>query len=213
MEDRLKQLTLTNRFIGHTRSVRTIFADPLHLFYITVSDDSTMKLWHAGSCSLMFTFKGHLDVISGIAVSPDRTLLASVSLDKTIRLWSLSDGSCLDMIADASLAPFNCIAISPCGSFMAVGSVRSRVLLWGIPSPVRRRPPFIRSVQVRSAVHSLSFSPGGQYLAVGLGGPGGLAVFPIVRGAPTYVALADDCDFSAFHPNCPMLLFAGSTRD
>jgi WD40 repeat protein len=213
----LGKLMLTNRFIGHTRSVRVVYADPARLFFLTVSDDSTMKLWHLPSVSLMFTFKGHQDVITNVAISPDRSLLASVSADHTIRLWSLRDGACLDMISDAALAPFNWVTFSPCGSYLAVASERGRVLIWFTPpageaSSHPKHPPFLRSVILRAAVRFCCFSPGGNLVAAALDS-GSFAVFPVRgNGVLTASIEADHCDSVFFNPNLPTQIFATSSR-
>jgi WD40 repeat protein len=213
----LGKLMLTNRFVGHTRSVRVVYADPARLFLLTVSDDSTMKLWHLPSLSLMFTFKGHQDVITNVAISPDRSLLASVSADYTIRLWSLRDGACLDMISDAALAPFNWVTFSPCGNYLAVASERGRVLIWQTPpagevSSRPKHPPFLRSVILRAAVRFCCFSPGGNLIAAALDS-GSFAVFPVRgNGVLTASIEADHCDSVFFNPNLPTQIFATSSR-
>ena len=129
---KLEKMKLTNRIIGHTRSVRNLICDDASLFLITASDDSTIKFWHLNSLSLMFTFKGHQDVIIDISISGDRTLFASISMDKTIRIWSLINGACLDVITDASLVAFQSINFSSQGKLLAVTSEKGRVIVWDL---------------------------------------------------------------------------------
>src|SRR5258708_23306252 len=53
----------------------------------TGSADKTVKLWDAGSGTLLATLTGHDDAVAGLAFSRDGKRLASAGYDRTIKLW------------------------------------------------------------------------------------------------------------------------------
>lgn len=201
---RASELKITSRQVGHTRAIHIIWYDRAGKFFLTASEDSNMKLWHYPSLSLMFTFKGHQDLITYIDVTPNRQLIATISCDQTIRLWSVLDGSCIDLISDASLAPFNCVAFSPDGRYLVVGSERGRILIWKLYEIdttvlLQKHPPLFRNIFMRSAVRSCCFSPGGNLVAAALDS-GILGIVILNDEFQWTVKLAYHCDFCFFHP-------------
>jgi eukaryotic-like serine/threonine-protein kinase len=46
-----------------------------------------VQVWKALVGSLLYTYKGHTDVVETVAWSPDGTLIASCSDDQTAQVW------------------------------------------------------------------------------------------------------------------------------
>jgi hypothetical protein len=61
-------------------------------YVITGADDHLVKIWASKSGRLMYTIRGHKNVITDIVISPDNTNVASASADKTIRISSFRNG-------------------------------------------------------------------------------------------------------------------------
>lgn len=122
--ERLKKIVLTHRLVGHTRSAHSLFLDPLGILFFTGSDDTNIKCWHIPSLSLICTFKGHEDAVSGLQMSPDRKLLASFAgkEDKFVRLWSLVDGAAVAVLPCAEGCYITSISFSPCNRYLAIAS-------------------------------------------------------------------------------------------
>jgi WD40 repeat protein len=117
--DRLKMIVIAYRLVGHKRPVHQIALDPLNLLFFTGDAEAVIKCWHVPSMSLIRTFKGHDEDITGLAMSVDRRLLMSWSEDKLLRLWSLLDGAAVAAISLFDADPIKSAAFSPCGRFLA----------------------------------------------------------------------------------------------
>jgi WD40 repeat protein len=61
----------------------------------SASEDSTVKLWEAGSEAALQTLEGYSSWVNAVAFSPDGKLLASVSADETVKLWDAGSGAVL----------------------------------------------------------------------------------------------------------------------
>ena len=53
----------------------------------TGSGDTTVQVWEATTGKVLFTYRGHTDVVFSVAWSPDGTRLASASADTTVQVW------------------------------------------------------------------------------------------------------------------------------
>lgn len=64
-----------------------------HKLILGASDDSTIKLWEAGTKIELCTFVGHGQSIAKIEFSPDGAFAVSGSADDTIRIWPIAKAS------------------------------------------------------------------------------------------------------------------------
>ena len=55
---------------------------------VTVSDDTTARVWSAGDWSCLHTLRGHTDAVRGCAWAPDGSALVTTSYDGTTQVWS-----------------------------------------------------------------------------------------------------------------------------
>ena len=215
----ISKIKLTHRIIGHNKCVRLILHDPAQQFFLTVSADKTLKLWHLHSLTLMHTYKGHEHDVITAEISPNRTLFASISNDQSVRVWSLINGRCIDKITDHNLWPFNCVAFSPCSRYLAIASEHDSVVIRSVndvdhmtPPNYRIKVPIVKSVILNGPVRCCCFSPGGKMIAAAIHS-GSLVVFT-VHGSMKWTADMTDnpCDFCFFHPFTPYLVFAFSSK-
>ena len=117
-------------------------------------------------------------------------LLLTVGEDKTARLWSLPAlrplGVLRPAIGPKAEGALYAASVAPDGSLAAVGGFRPEVLLFDL----RTRAIVHRWGDLSDSVLSLTFSPDGQRLAVGLGARG-IRILRVTDGA----VLAEDRDY------------------
>ncbi len=127
---------------------------------------------------------GHTAAIIRIAVDANAEYLVTGSDDKTARVWRVADGALLQTlrppIGEGNEGKVYAVAISPDGGVVAVGGYTGtgkevnsiRLYLFD-----RASGQMLRQMGgLPNAITSLSFSPQGRYLAIGLG-DGGIRVY------------------------------------
>lgn len=134
--ERIKQMVLTHRLIGHTRSPHALTIDPQSILFFTGSEDTLIKCWHIPSLTLVCTMKGHEDAINGMIISPDKRLLASYAgkEDNCVRLWSLIDGAAVAVLLFNQGDFVTDIAFSPCNRFLAISTSTGLIRYFHITS-------------------------------------------------------------------------------
>ena len=140
-------------------------------------EDGTVGLWQIGAAPAEgLTLSGHTGAINTLAFSPDGQQLASAGNDGSVRIWGSEDGgqlAVLDAGEGSALANFiNLVVYSPDGKWLASGGSDGGVRLWRVPQPAQpgqeQVAPAVTSIPLRGhsdAVHALSFSPDGSWLA------------------------------------------------
>ena len=83
---------------------------------------------------MLYTATGHANHVSGVSTSPNLDIIVSGSWDKTIRLWQARNGKLLRKIdvSTVSSVSVDCVAFSPLGDLIAVGSDDSSIRFFGI---------------------------------------------------------------------------------
>ena len=74
---------------GHTGWVRSVAIDPTNHWFVTGSNDRTIKFWDLVSGELKTTLTGHISTVRGVEVSPRHPYVFSCGEDKKILCWDL----------------------------------------------------------------------------------------------------------------------------
>ena len=81
--------------------VRCVAIDPVdNEWFITGSNDTTMKVWDLATGKLKTTLAGHVMTVRDVAVSDRHPYLFSVSEDKTVKCWDLRKTKLLEITMD-----------------------------------------------------------------------------------------------------------------
>jgi WD40 repeat protein len=155
---------------GHTNAVHELAFSPDDRVLATASFDDTIKLWDVANGTNIATLTGHTAGVTGVKFSGSTTLV-SCGLDKTIRFWNTTTRQ--QVAAFTGERMLSCLELSPDGRTLAVGSgwwtqgtamVSNEVTFWDLASQQR----LTNCVSVRDMVQTLSYSPDGRTLAIGL---------------------------------------------
>lgn len=109
--------------------------DPKHAVFspdgshlATASTDSTLRVWDAGTGTLVRELKRPGAAVQGAAFSPDGRYLASASTGYAVRLWDTATGAQLRLFAGHS----NALAFSPDGRYLATAPNDRTLRMWDV---------------------------------------------------------------------------------
>ncbi|MEL6814228.1 MAG: NB-ARC domain-containing protein [Cyanobacteria bacterium J06598_3] len=160
-------------FWGHEGWVHEVAFDPLGRYLASSGHDQTVRLWDMRSGECVKTLVGHGHRVKAIAFSPDGKLLASGSDDRTIRLWDAATGECVQVVeAHEGWVVALEFGVTEVGYVLASGSADATVKVWEILAGEEVGEKIeVSCVQTmvghEGGVRSLSFGPGGDWLASG----------------------------------------------
>jgi WD40 repeat protein len=114
---------------GHTGPLWSASFAPDGRRLVTVSADSTGRVWDARTGALLFALRGHRGPVRFAAFSPDGRYVVTTSTDKTARVWDVETGREVAVLEGHSNNVLRA-AFSPDGRQVVTASVDNTARVW-----------------------------------------------------------------------------------
>ena len=145
---------------GHTSAVNEVLISENGSRVVTLSKDSTARVWDAVSGACLQVLRGHKDVIVGGHLA-DEGCLATYSFDRSVRLWDLTTGNCLAVVPlDENISK---LAVSKCGWRIACALMDGSIVLCDVKKG--KEEGCMRLRWHSDDITAISFSSDGNLLA------------------------------------------------
>ena len=131
----LKNKTITNSFIAHTKSCNVVKFHPSNNLLLSGGWDAHLKLWNE-DYELQTSIPAHNYAIYSIVFSPDKRLFATGSRDRTIKIWNATNPEFPKSITSENLGGHNysvnkLIWNEKSGSLISASDDR-KIMIWSI---------------------------------------------------------------------------------
>ncbi|WP_044188257.1 TIR domain-containing protein, partial [Hyalangium minutum] len=114
---------------GHAGFVAACGWSPDGKRVVSGADDSTVKVWDAGSGECLLTLSGHAGFVTACGWSPDGKRVVSGASDRTVKVWDAGSGQCL-LTLSGHAGFVNACEWSPDGKRVVSGADDSTVKVW-----------------------------------------------------------------------------------
>ncbi|MYA71990.1 WD40 repeat domain-containing protein [Candidatus Poribacteria bacterium] len=189
----------------HVGRVLCTLYHPQGTYFVTGSEDKTIKVWNPNTFNVMVNFDANDDAVYSLAYSVNESVIVSGSADNTVRTWRVTpagDGEevavgrdSLEMTGDlvreydghqGAVYSVDAALVLPRRAnnqtaMIASGSADTSVIIWNLRSG-NRYSTFDESTD---AVYAVKFSPNGEFVAAG-GRDGKVRLWNLRRRALTH---------------------------
>lgn len=114
---------------GHQGWVRCLAVDPLNQFFVSGSNDRTIKFWDLATGQLRITLTGHISTVRGLAVSARHPYLFSCGEDKNVFCWDLEQNKVVRKY-HGHLSGVYSVALHPTLDVLVTGGRDSTARVW-----------------------------------------------------------------------------------
>ena len=170
----------------HVGRVLCTLYHPEGTYFVTGSEDKTIKVWNPETFNVLVNFDANDDAVYSLAYAANDDVIVSGAADNTVRTWRVApagDGEEIPVGQDAlqltgalvreynghqgAVYSVDCGMVSRRGNnrvaVIASGSADTSVIIWNLRSGNRYRT-FDESTD---AVYAVKFSPNGEFVAAG----------------------------------------------
>ena len=185
----------------HVGRVLCTLYHPDGTYFVTGSEDKTIKVWDPNSLSVLVNLDANDDAVYSLAYSTEEGVIVSGSADSTVRTWRVTQTGSDDQSAvgqmtgtlvreynghqgsvysvDAGRVPLR--SANNRMTMIASGSADTSVVIWSLRSG-NRYETFNESTD---AVYAVEFSPNGEFVAAG-GRDGKVRLYNLRKRALTH---------------------------
>ncbi|MCG9129994.1 WD40 repeat domain-containing protein [Candidatus Poribacteria bacterium] len=165
IKDQAKWLT------QHVGRVLATLYHPSGTYFVTGSEDKTLKVWDPQDYTVLVSFDGNDDSVYSLAYAARENLIVSASADSTVRSWRITQNNNGET-QGAPVRQFNqhdgAVYSVDCGiwngtEIIASGSADTSVIIWNIRNGNRPRT----FNDATDEVYTVDISPNGQQVAAG----------------------------------------------
>jgi WD40 repeat protein/serine/threonine protein kinase len=149
---------------GHQDCVRSLAFSQANGWLVSGGRDHAVRLWGQDTNRPLGEYR-HNDEVWSVAISPDERTIASISRDGIVKLWDVNERRERFWFA-APPGQGRCVAVSPDGKDLAVGSSDGRLWMCDLSRATEATSwPGHRLGPLPREAWSVAFSPDGQILA------------------------------------------------
>ena len=116
---------------GHQGWVRCIAVDPMNRWFVTGSNDRTIKFWDLIEGKLKITLTGHISTVRALATSARYPYLFSCGEDKQVKCWDLEQNKTVRQF-HGHLSGVYCMTLHPTLDVLVTGGRDSTARVWDI---------------------------------------------------------------------------------
>ncbi|EAX92144.1 hypothetical protein TVAG_347270 [Trichomonas vaginalis G3] len=208
--EQLYKFNPSHRISGHFDSCFCIAIDRSSSILVTGADDFVLKVWKLPEITLLKSYvKLHTKEITEVIIHPLNTMFASSSYDGLINIISLSESKIIQTIENRTGVIQ--IKFSPCGNYLAAACLGRSVKIFKFDG--NNFSEYLVFDKMESDPDWLSFSPGGQFLAVS-GDNGLIYVIHITMKLVTRLeGHSKNVVYIAFSRNSPMNIISLASEE